>query len=619
MIAVPILLTLCVVVLLFVAFAKQILPAELSALAAVGVLLVTGVLNTNDLLFVFSNPAAMTVAAMFVLSAALEKTGVIDHLGKRALALSDKNGRAAVGIMFALVFIASFFVNNTSVVLIMIPVVTAVAHNLALPASKMLIPLSYVSILGGTCTLIGASTNLLVDGTAQSLGVPAFGMFEIFIPGLMIAAVGVLYLLSFGKKLLPERKSLSEFFDQKFERRYRYIVQIPVTEESGLAEKTLKDAGFTEENGYRAVHLAKKPDATKKGLVAALSGSDVAAMFREKMESHSYADVLDPETRPEIGDRLVVLTGQRQALTHDKDRQERAQRLKEPSLPEEAAVTVEGIVPPKSGFIGQFIHRLHLDELYDVHILAVHRNKGKISLDFDKIRLAVGDTLLLRGRESELKRVFDNDDLANLTKPSQEPFRQKKAPLAIAALGIAVAVAAFKIMPIAGASFAAAVFVTVSGCLKKEDAYKAVHAPVLLLIYAMLAISLAMENAGALKLIVDSAMALLSGLPPFVVVSLLYLLTSAVTEIFSNNAAAVMLTPIAVGVGQQMEANPKAFAAAIMFGASASFATPVGYQTNTLVFNAGGYRFTDYLRIGLPMNILMWLAASLVIGWYWGL
>ena len=293
--------------------------------------------------------------------------------------------------------------------------------------------------------------------------------------------------------------------------------------------------------------------------------------------------------------------------------------LKAEDVLEDATITMEGIVAPESSFAGKQIRQLRLGEIYDVHIMAVHRQKGKISADFDNVVLNVGDTLLLRGKESELKRIFKNDELLNISKPAHEPYAYKKAPIAIFCISMVVVLAALDALPIAGGAFVAAIVVVLAGCMRNADAYKALHGEVLLLIYAMLAVSLAMEKTGALRLIVDSIMALVRDTDPLIIISVVYLLTSILTEVFSNNAAAVMITPIAIGLAHHMGVDPKALAAAVMFGASSSFATPIGYQTNTLVYSAGGYRFADYMKIGLPMKLIMWITASIVIPWYWEL
>ncbi len=616
MIALPILLTLATVIVLFICFIKQPAPIELLALAAVGFLIATGLLKMEDFLTVFSNPAAMTVAAMFILSAALDKTGVIDALGKYALAVASKSYLLALGLILAIVFTGSFFINNTSIVLIMIPVMIALAHSQSLSASKLLLPLSYMSILGGTCTIIGTSTNLLVDGVGQQMGIPAFSMFEILVPGLAMAAVGGSYLLIVGRKLLPERKSLSEFFEQQFQK--KYITQIHVSEKSGFAGKTLAEAGFTEEAGYQPVRIIRKAEEKDHGIRRFFSGSELVKIFREKIESKNFTTDIELESRLEVGDRLVLLTSQRQVLTHANEENEESV-FEENDVAEDMTIVMEGIVAPDSSFVGKYVRQLKWGDNYDIHILAVHRQNGKISTDFEDVQLSVGDTLLLRGKESEIRTILENDELLNLSKPVMDPYNIKKAPIAIAAIFVSVTLAVLGVLPIAGSAFLAAVTVVLAGCLKTNDAYKALHAEVLLLIYAMLGISLAMEKTGAIHFIVNGIMTLVEDYPAFVIISVLYLITSCITEIFSNNAAAVMLTPIAVGLAQQLGVDPKAFAVAIMFGASASFATPIGYQTNTLVFNAGGYRFTDYLRIGLPMNIIMWIAASIIIPWYWGL
>ncbi|WP_443750249.1 SLC13 family permease [Asticcacaulis solisilvae] len=607
------LLTLATVGGVFVLFIRQTVAIEFVALGAVAILVITGVLPAKDLLGVLSNPAALTVGCMFVLSAALDKTGVIDQLGKGAEALSDRAPRAALMILFAAVFVGSFFVNNTSVVLIMIPVVVSLARRQSLNASKLLIPLSYISILGGTCTLIGTSTNLLVDGVGQDLGQRPFGMFELTIPAALMATAGIVYMATFGRAWLPERQMLSDMADLKVRR--RYLSQVTIAEFSPLIGKTLAETGLTRERDFEVVQHVR-PASTSGSLAVPLAELldrvDVRKLFRAQKSDNP--EPVDMDTRLEAGDRLIITSDQRNILTAD-----RQLGVTQKDIAREDTRTLEGVIAPGSNWVGRLIDEINYDEAYRVQIVAVHRQSGKIRYDFGRVRLSVGDTVLLKGEGAEMHRLVAEDQLINLTRPEYEPFLTARAPMAIAAFIVAIMVASLGLMPIAATAFLAVVAVLLTGCINLPDAAKSLQGNVLLLIYAMLAVSVAMERSGALKFIVSSVMQAVHTLPPAVVISILYLLTSAITEVFSNTAAAVMLTPIAIGMAASFGVDARPFVAAIMLGASASFATPLGYQTNLLVFNAGGYKFGDFLRVGLPLNVLLWGVASLLIPWYWKL
>ncbi len=602
-----ILLTFLTVAVLFVLFIRQTVAIELVALGAVAVLMVTGVLTTPDMLGVFANPAAMAVATMFILSAALDKTGVIDQLGRAAIKLAERHPKLAITILFAAVFFGSFFVNNTSVVLIMIPVMVMLARRRNIAASKLLIPLSYVSILGGTCTLIGTSTNLLVDGVGQDLGQRPFSMFELFVPAGLMAVAGLAYLTIAGRFWLPDRKTLSDMPDLHLRR--KYLAQVTIAPGSALIGKSLAESGLTRDRDFEVVqHIAGARGVDV--LAEFLDRVDVRKIFRDEGSDRNGS--VDMKAVLAEGDRLIITSDQRNILTADK-----ALRVVEKSIATDRTTTMEGVVAPGSNLVGKLVDDINNDDAYHLQIIAVHRSSGKIRYDFNRVRLSVGDSLLLKGEAAEMHRLVAEDQLINISALEHEPFRITHAPIAVAAFVAAIVLATFGIIPIAGGAFLAVVAVVLTGCLSLKDASRALQGGVLLLIYAMLAVSVAMEKSGALALIVQSLMGLIQGMPPAVVISLLYLFTSMITEVFSNTAAAVMLTPIAIGLADSFGVDARPFVAAIMLGASASFATPVGYQTNLLVFNAGGYRFKDFLKIGLPLNLLLWGVASVVIPWYW--
>jgi di/tricarboxylate transporter len=322
------------------------------------------------------------------------------------------------------------------------------------------------------------------------------------------------------------------------------------------------------------------------------------------------------------GDRIVLRMSVAEflGLRHAGDLivEKGAEHALEPSAMRDARM-MEGIVGPRSSFVGQRLADLNLRRLYDIYILAIHRHNENLTGNFDQVRLAFGDTLLLEGPREGLKRLFDRQELINLTEVTARPFRRNKAWIAIIAVLAVVVLSAFEALPIAATSFIAATAVVGLGCLDAEEAYKAIHWPVLMLIFGMLALGTAMETTGAGALIVSEMVGLVGGLGPVAVLSILYGLTSLLTEFMSNNATAILLTPIAIGLAQEMGVDPRPLVVAVMFAASASFATPIGYQTNTFIYGAGGYRFTDFVKVGLPLNILLWAVASFIILFFWPL
>ncbi len=588
-----IVIVLAMVVIVFFGFVRETLPADIVALSAVAVLLSIGVLKTGDVLTVFSNSAPITIACMLVLSASLERTGVIELMGDALSRVPWRSPLIAIGAMATSVAFLSAFMNNTPVVVILTPVMIAVSHTLRIAPSKLLIPLSFASILGGTCTLIGTSTNLLVDGVAQAHGMPGYSMFEITIPGLVMAVIGIAYLVIVGPWLLPDRKTIGESMPDMSRR--QFLSEALVPHGSALIGKTFAEAGLTQKRGLHVIDLIR-------------NGSSF---------SHEHGE---PVLR--AGDRLIFRTnaadmvGLREAGSVVFGTEENP--ALEPIRSRNAQL-MEGIVSPRSRFVGQRVADLNLRRLYGVYILAIHRQNEVLHRAFDEVRLAFGDTLLLEGPRDGLRRLFDTHELVNLTEPHARPFRRDKAPIAVAALIILMVLASIEVLPIAALALMGATAVIAFGCLDVEEAYEAIQWHLLMLIFGMLAVGKAMETTGAAELLVNEITHLVSGLGPTAVLSILYLITSILTAVMSNNATAILFTPIAIGLAEDLAVDPRPFVVAVMFAASASFATPIGYQTNTFVYTAGGYRFIDFVKIGLPLSVILWLTATFVIPLYWPL
>lgn len=582
-----------IVVLLgtFGVIATEKLRPDLAALAACCALLISRVLSPSEVFASFGSEALITVAAMFVLSAALERTGLIEVASRVLQSFPLRTEWLTLLLLLPPVFFVSAFVNNTPVVVVFLPIVVTLCKRHHLAASKLLIPLSFASILGGTTTLIGTSTNLVASAVGARVGLAPMAMFELTPVALGLAAVSLACLFVVAPRILARRETVTSLLDGASEREFVAEAFIPAG--SALIGRTPSAAVKSTLSKGRALQLIRG-DKT----------------FDSDLDSLSLA----------AGDRLRVridaasLTG----LSEHKGLKIRPDSADVAFGSAQENRIVECVVGPLSRLAGHSIADADVWGNHGIIVLALHRRGENLRERLTKTHLRSGDVLLIEGSDAAISALRQGNDLLVLA-GGQRRFRRSKRWIAVLAVLGVIALSAAQAVPVAVAALVAAVLVIATNCVDAEDAYRSIDWPCLFLVAGMLSLGLGLEKTHVAASAAEWLVPKIAPLGPWFALSLWILAASVFTNFLTNNAVAAILIPLAVETAHSLHANPRAFLIGVTLGASACFATPIGYQTNTLVFTAGGYRFSDFIKIGLPLNVLYWILASILVPYFWPL
>ncbi|MCK9510018.1 MAG: SLC13 family permease [Pigmentiphaga sp.] len=568
-------------------FATEKLRMDAVALLVLVSLALVGLVDAGQALSGFSNPATITVAAMFVLAAGLQNSGALSGIG--SLLGRARSPLQFLIILFLMLAAIAPFVNNTAVVAVFLPIVMAATASIGMSASKALIPLSYVSQMAGVCTLVGTSTNLLVNAMAKDLGHPGFSMFEFTSLGVICMAAGCLYLLTIGRWLLPESRG-GELVDHY--ELGKYITELRVMPESSLIGTSVGEAKLSEEFGVFVLELLRGDEKVWSPRSQTLEEGDVLLARGD----WSKLDELRKEAGLEVNAEF---------------------KLKQRAFEEVDQVLTEVMVAPRSRLLGTTLGMLDPRWQHNTTVLAIHRRGQVLREQLRDVHLRVGDILLMLTPESQMSTLRKDANVIVLSEREHDKPRSWRAPFALVTMALVIAVSAIGWAPIAVTALAGAVAMTVAGCLDADDVYDAIDWRIIILMAGLLPLGVAMSQTGAAQFLVQNTIGLVSDSGPWMVLAVLYLLALLLTEFMSNAAAAVLLTPIGMSTAGMMEVSATPFLIAVTFAASTSFATPVGYQTNTMVYGAGGYRFSDFVKVGLPLNLIFWALGVIFIPVFW--
>jgi len=592
-------LTLAIVLLALFLFIVEWFPSDIVAIIVALLLALLGLVSPEESISGFSNSATITVMAMFILSAGIARTGAIQILSDLLLKWGGKNPSQQIFTLGMIVGPVTAFINNTAVVAVFLPIIEEWCDKQKVSVSKLLIPLSFAAILGGMITVIGTSTNVLASGLSQQLGYGTFSLFQFTQLGLITFSIGLIYLTLLAPRLLPSRrKHTNDILTQDYGLK-DYISEILIPPGSNLVGKTLDASG-----------LQHKFDVDVLEIIAG--------------DNRFHQPLSDKKLQP---CSVLLVRSNQEDLIKIKDEEGieilpefiRKKKSLQAQLSSEDEGIAEVLIPSNSNLIDSTVKEVRFRQRYNVTVLAVHRGQAITRERLSEIRLKFGDVLLVQGPKQSLLGLQVNRNLLVLTKRNLETLRRDKASIAIGiCLGVVVS-AAFNWLPILISSLIGVVLMVLTGCLKPREIYDAVRWDIIFLLAGLIPLGIAMDKSGATHWLANNLVGVAGNLSGYWVLTFFFIITSVFTEMISNNATVILLLPVAANVAETLSLNPMAFMLTVIFASSNSFITPIGYQTNTMVYGPGGYKFTDFIRVGLPLNLLMTIVVPPLIILFYGL
>jgi len=572
-------------------FIWEKIAIDITSLIAMALLMVTGVLTTKEGIAGFSNDATVTILFLFLLSAGLEKTGAINIVGRVMIKYIGKNQHLAFVAVLLVCGLVSAFLNNTAVVVIFMPIIFKIAKFTNQSPSKLLMPLSFAAIMGGTITLIGSSTNLVVNGVAVEHGYDAFGMFEVTPTGLILFAVFFLYMYFIGIKLIPARRaadSLSEDYELK-----DFLTEIIIEKGSAFAGKRIFDTPLVTELALEVIEISDS-----KGTLWLPDDYELLEENDTVLVRGSANDIM----------RLKQLSGVNFIKSFDVD---------DIDLKSNETTLVEVVIGPNSSLARSTFQEVDFRELYDAIPLAVRRRGDIIEGRLDDVELRFGDDLLLEVNKDSFDQLKRSGDFVFTQEIEKEVYDKKKMLITSGILLMVILTSAFELLPIIQGAIIGTIFMFLFKCITIREAYREVDWRIIFVLAALLPLGTALEKSGAAELLAGYMQTYISGYGPFITLFTLFAVTSVITSLMSNQATAALLSPIAISLGIQMGIDPKPLLMTVMFAASTCYLTPLGYQTNIMIYGPGNYKFIDFIKVGGLLSLLSGIVVSLCLYYFY--